>query len=127
MTRNDRASGAVNDVAMRRAQQEICRRFGSMFVASPEGSRADVAENVGTGLQPLNGLRHPVDGNRTGWFIWAGKDLSRDPDFFKSIHVSHLADRSPVLLPYLGLAPGWRFLVAVGYEDVWYDGTLLNI
>jgi hypothetical protein len=27
---------------------------------------------------------------------------------------------------YFGLEPGWRFLLAPGYEDVWYDATLLD-
>lgn len=69
-----------------------------------------------------------MENNRTGWFIWAGKELSKDPDFFQSIHVEHLADRCPIVLPYLGLAPGWRFLVtADGYEDVWNDAVLLEV
>ena len=25
-----------------------------------------------------------------------------------------------------GLPPGWRFLIAPGHEDVWYDGSLLD-
>jgi hypothetical protein len=29
------------------------------------------------------------------------------------------------LTKYLGLAPGWRFLIAPGYEDVWFDEILL--
>ncbi len=29
------------------------------------------------------------------------------------------------VLPYLGLPPGWRFLVAPGYVDVWEDPALL--
>jgi hypothetical protein len=27
----------------------------------------------------------------------------------------------------LGLPPGWRFLIAPGYLDVWYDASLLDI
>jgi hypothetical protein len=27
---------------------------------------------------------------------------------------------------YLGLALGWRFLIAPEYEDVWYDTNLLK-
>jgi hypothetical protein len=43
------------------------------------------------------------------------------------MHVAHLADYCPELLPYIGLAPGWRVLLAPGYEDVWYDESLLKI
>ena len=27
----------------------------------------------------------------------------------------------------LGLGPGWRFLIAPGHEDVWFDANLLNV
>ena len=41
------------------------------------------------------------------------------------VHVSHLVDRRASIMRYLGLPPGWRFLVADAYEDVWFDATLL--
>jgi hypothetical protein len=32
-----------------------------------------------------------------------------------------------VFARYLGLAPGWRFLIGEdGYEDVWFDPDLLQ-
>ncbi|WP_422652960.1 immunity protein Imm33 domain-containing protein [Archangium sp.] len=40
--------------------------------------------------------------------------------------VAHLADWCPLALKFLGLPPGWRFLVAEGHEDVWEDPTLLD-
>ena len=76
---------------------------------------------------PLNGLRHPPEQGTSGWFIWEGNSLSQDADFFASMHIEHLIDECPAVLPYLGLAPGWRFQIAPGYEDVWYDQALLNI
>ena len=30
------------------------------------------------------------------------------------------------VLPYLGLAPGWRFLLAPGHVDVWFDPATLE-
>jgi hypothetical protein len=39
--------------------------------------------------------------------------------------VEHIADHVPELLPYLALPAGWRVLIAPGYEDVWYDETLI--
>ena len=42
-------------------------------------------------------------------------------------HVSHLRDRLPEVEQYLGLAPGWRFLITPDYEDVWFDESLLNV
>ena len=49
------------------------------------------------------------------------------PDFFQPLHVEHLFERYPRLLPYLALPPGWRFLLADGYEDVWQDDSLLAV
>ena len=75
---------------------------------------------------PLNGLRHLPEVGTTGWFIWAGESLSSDPEFFQPLHVQHLLDWCPDVIPYLGLPPGWRFLIAPGHEDVWFDQTLLH-
>lgn len=73
--------------------------------------------------QPINGLRHPPEGDTTGWYLWRG-ELSRADDFFSPLHVRHLETRLPKVLPYLALPPGWRF--APGSEDVWYDESLLD-
>lgn len=86
--------------------------------------KVGVARNVRERLVPLNGLRHTPEGDTTGWYIWAGEELSDDPQFFEPIHVGHLAELCPEVLPYLALPPGWRFLIAPSYEDVWEDATL---
>ncbi len=41
--------------------------------------------------------------------------------FFVPMHVEHLEQICPLILKYLGLAPGWRFLIDEDYEDVWED------
>jgi hypothetical protein len=110
-----------------RAQRELCKRQGVGFVAAPPHLKVGIARNVREGILPINGLRHPPAGDTTGWYIWAGEELSNDPDFFVPLHVEHLADWCPVALRFLGLPPGWRFLVAGEYEDVWEDPTLLNV
>lgn len=107
-----------------KAQHEICARFGAGFLAAPDESRLGIAFAT-LGQVPLNGLRHPAENGTCGWYIWGGKTFSTDPEFFGPLHVSHLPEICPDVLPYLGLAPGWRFLVAPGYEDVWYDESLL--
>jgi hypothetical protein len=108
-------------------QQELCVRYGVPWVASPDHLKAGVARNVRGGLVPLNGLRHPPEGDTTGWYIWAGEELSAAPDFFEPQHVAHLAELCPAALRFLGLPPGWRFLVAGDYVDVWEDPTLLDV
>ena len=43
------------------------------------------------------------------------------------MHLEHLFGRCQRVLPYLALPPGWRFLIADGYEDVWRDDSLLIV
>jgi hypothetical protein len=94
-------------------------------VESPSHLNLGIDPQVRVGAMPLNGLRHRPEGDTTGWYIWAGETLSDDPSFFQPVHVSHLGEWCPAVIPYLGLPPGWRFLIASGHEDVWYDDTLL--
>ncbi len=108
-------------------QLRVCQRYGAPFLESPLSMMVGISLNARTGLVPLNGLRHPVQGHTTGWYIWAGEVLSHDPDFFVPLHAAHLVEWCPAVLPYLGLAPGWRFLIAGDYEDVWEDLSLLDI
>jgi hypothetical protein len=53
-------------------------------------------------------------------------DFPTEDDGFKPLHVSHISDWLPSVERYLALPVGWRFLLADGYEDVWYDETPLT-
>jgi hypothetical protein len=108
-------------------QRRICARFGSAFVPADPDLKLGAARNALTGAVPLNGLRHPPKADTVGWYIWAGETLSTDSEFFQPLHVRHFGVRCPEVLPYLGLAPGWRFLIAPNHEDVWYDASLLKV
>jgi hypothetical protein len=110
-------------------QRAVCRRFDAAYVPTTAGEMLGVAAGVGTGLVPLHGLRHLPEREwaTCGWYLWAGEELSVAPDFFQPLHVEHLTDRYPEVMPYLGLAPGWRFLIAPDYVDVWYDPSLLDV
>lgn len=88
--------------------------------------KVGIASNVKQGIRPVNGLRHPPEGDTTGWYIWAGEELSDQPDFFNPLHVEHLKQWCPEIQKYLGLPPGWRFLIDGDFVDVWYDESLLK-
>jgi len=75
---------------------------------------------------PVHGLRHPENGHTNGWFIWAG-EYSEADDFFMALHETHLEEVCPMILKYLALPPGWRFLCDGKYEDVWFDESLLQV
>ena len=89
--------------------------------------KAGVSLNIREVVTPVNGLRHPPESDTSGWHIWGGEELPDDPDFFSPLHVAHLSDWCPEVQKYLGLPPGWRFLIVGEYEDVWFDESLLNI
>ncbi len=106
---------------------DVSRKFG--VVAAPVGSEdmAGVSQDVRSAdAWPLHGLRHPPKAHSSGWFLWVGEYEARD-DFFEPVHVQHLVGWREIVEPLLSLPPGWRFLVAPGYEDVWYDEALLLI
>lgn len=109
-------------------QKKICDKVGVPWFYSPVDLKVGIAENMRNVVNmPLNGLRHPPEGDTTGWYLWAGEKLSDDPHFFKPLHLSHVEEWCPVILKYLGLPPGWRFLIDdKGYEDIWEDKKLLE-
>ena len=109
------------------AQRKLCEKYGATPFEAPPHLTAGVAANVKGDLIPVNGLRHPPAGDTSGWFLWAGEELSKDPEFFRPTHIEHLRDIRPEVLRYLALPPGWRFLIAGDYEDVWYDESLLDV
>ena len=50
-------------------QRAMCDRFRAPCVASPEHLRVGISPNVREGIFPINGLRHPPEGDTTGWYI----------------------------------------------------------
>jgi hypothetical protein len=117
----------MNDEQVVKAQERLCQRYGAAFRECDAKLMVGVADNVKGSKQPLNGLRHSVTDTTTGWFVWAGGEPSASPSFFKPMHLKHLVEIRPELIPYLGLPPGWRFLIDLpnGHEDVWRDDSLL--
>ena len=108
------------------AQQEMASRFNALFVPAAPHDKVGVALNT-LAFMPLNALRHqPVQGT-SGWYVWGGEHLSEEPDFFAPLHHEHLAQHCPSLIPYLGLGPGWRVLLAPNQEEVWFDPKLLAV
>jgi hypothetical protein len=107
-------------------QRNICDRYGASHLEAPGVSKLGISKTFNRNERPIHGLRHKPENGTCGWYIWTG-DLSEAADFFDPLHTVHLADRCPELIPYLGLAPGWRFLLADQYVDVWFDETLLHL
>ena len=111
-----------NDIS----QKVICIQYGSEFKLPSQFEKLGIALNT-LGQVPLNALRHSAQNDTCGWYIWGGEVLSQDPDFFQTLHVQHLPEHCPEILPFLALAPGWRVLLAPNQTDVWFEEELLNI
>ncbi|HEY1216728.1 MAG TPA: hypothetical protein VGE93_24145 [Bryobacteraceae bacterium] len=106
------------------AQKQLCTRYQATFTPSHETVNSGFARST-QGLLPLNGLRHvPVNGT-TGWYLWCGETFSDAPDFFQPVHTLHIYEQYPEVAELLGLPPGYRFLKAREYLDVWFDPNLL--
>jgi hypothetical protein len=108
-------------------QRKICVKFGASCLLPDDRLKIGISKTFDPAQFPINGLRHPPEGDTTGWYVWSGEAFSADPGFFVPLHLSHLTDRCPEIVKYLGLGPGWRFLVAPEKEDVWYDPSLLDV
>ena len=66
-------------------------------------------------------------GETNGWYIWNGERFSTADDFFVPMHTGHVCGKYPEIVKLLGLPPGYRFLLAGDYLDVWFDSSLLEI
>ena len=109
-------------------QLSLCKRFGVDCLSSADFQKVGVSGNIldQSWSWPVHGLRHQPHSEATGWYIWSG-EFSEAADFFQPLHVSHLTKYCEEALAYLGLPPGWRFLIAPDYEDVWFDEKLLDV
>ena len=105
-------------------QEEVCLRFGVAGMPPHPDEKLAIALAT-VGRRPINGMRIYLEGT-CGWFLWAGDDTSIDPDFYQPLHVGHIAEYLPSVVPYLSLPVGYRFQIADGYEDVWFDVALLS-
>ncbi|MEM6822127.1 MAG: hypothetical protein AAF558_09325 [Verrucomicrobiota bacterium] len=101
-------------------QREICNRYRSEFVPSDDQHKLGIALQT-LGRMPIYGTRLKAEGGTCGWYVFAGKDsYSKATDFYKPMCVEYLPEYCPLIIPYLGLEPGFKFIIDNnGYEDVW--------
>jgi len=107
-------------------QAATCTRFNVVPFPCADASKLGIALQTQRHL-PLNALRHPPAAGTCGWYIWWGDTWTSDPEFYQPLHVAHLGDRCPDIIPHLALPPGWRVQLAPGHEDCWFDEALLHV
>lgn len=108
-------------------QLEKCSQHKSDYVEAPFYMMVAIARGFDKHKYPVNGLRHPPEGPMCGWYLWSGEEFPIEKDAFVTVHVAHIIKDHEELAQFLGLPPGWRFLYAGPYEDVWRDEKLLAI
>lgn len=111
---------------LRQLQLDVCAKYRVAPVNVSQNEKLGIAENVKSGEMPINGMRIEPGSDSCGWYIWAGREMSQAPDFFVPLHVAHLETWCQTALPFLLLPPGWRFLIADGHVDVWFDPALAS-
>jgi hypothetical protein len=114
------------DPTLESGQKELCDRYNVEFVPSHAKQISGFATST-KGKLPINGLRHPLTKSTTGWFIWCGDSYSEADDFFQPLHTIHIHEEFPEISALLGLPPGFRFLKAGDYLDIWFDSKLLEV
>jgi hypothetical protein len=108
------------------AQKALCVEHAVSYVPCSSESMLGFALST-VGKVPINGLRHPAKNDTNGWYIWCGEQFSDAADFFAPRHASHVYEDYPGVSKFLGLPPGYRFLLAGKYVDVWFDESLLKL
>jgi hypothetical protein len=117
----------VNDAtkSIEEVQRGFCRERDIEYVPAPGDLKLGFALAT-LGQLPINGLRHRPSDGTSGWYIWCGESFRGADDFFDALHLKHLYADYPVLAEVLGLPPGYRFLLAGDYLDIWFDAQLLE-
>ncbi len=108
-------------------QIRLCKEYDVEYIPCEPESMVGISKDTASNNIPINGLRHLPQGDSSGWYLWSGEYLSNADDFFLPLHARHLTERCPEVIRFLGLAPGYRFLIAGEYVDVWYDKSLLDV
>jgi hypothetical protein len=121
MTRTNISAEQIEEI-----QRAFCRKQAAQYMATPSDTKTGFARST-KGRVPVNGLRHPPKGETSGWYVWCGQEFSDAADFFDPLHTRHLYEEYPDLVKLFGLPPGYRFVLASDYLDVWYDASLLNV
>jgi hypothetical protein len=117
----------MTTISLEDKQRAICQKYSAEYCPPASRSKVGLSRDVDTNIEPLNGLRHPPQGDSSGWYIWRGPELSDAEDYFQPMHVEHIPQECLEAADFLALPPGWRFLVAPGHVDVWFDEALLNV
>lgn len=115
---------SITDPEIRR-QIQTCERLEADFVVASADALIAFCEPFDAECGVVHGLRSVAAGRQTGWHVWTGDADADDIGFFNVLHVRDFVSLCPAVGPFLGLAPGWRFIVDGGGPRAWFDPSLL--
>lgn len=129
-------------------QKRLCEEYRAEYLPTPDESLVVVDRRL---LEPqgasggflrrrflgmpqmMRGMRHPPDTTDdgqlvSGWWIWFGDKRPRGFEkHYKTVHAAHLPQSLGTVVEFLGLAPGWSFMINEVSRDVWWDDSLLDV
>lgn len=107
LRRSARDAPSYKDLA--KAWADVCAAYGVTPVPPDPNATVGVSLSLrNRDCYPIFGGRYPQTEAFSGWYIYAGKYSTAD-DFYRPLHLVHLVEWRPEILPLLGLPPGWRF------------------
>ena len=72
-------------------QESVCRKLRRKLPRLRRVSREfGISSDFDPRSIPINGLRHPPEGNMTDWYIWSTETFSEADDFLMLLCASHL-------------------------------------
>ena len=101
-------------------QKMVCAKYCAPFHACADDERVGVAVTT-LKCEPIYGVRRTNEDGSACWYIWGGP-RSTATDFYQPLCAGHISDLIPMVLPYLALPPGYKFIIdRNGFEDVWFE------
>jgi len=72
---------AISYEQVEKVQRSYCEELDQQYVAARPDLKVGFALET-RGRIPINGLRHPPEGDTTGWYLWCGEEFPSGDDSF---------------------------------------------
>ncbi len=110
---------------IQQTQQECCEHYSSNYTPTELEQLVVISDGIYEGAVPVEGVRYPSPSHMTGWWLTTD-NYNGDVDTLQSVHFRHIVEKRPELAIYMGLKPGYRFLLGGKDEHVWFDEKVAN-
>ncbi len=101
-------------------QKKICKKFGLSYEPCDGEQFLYISSNIKDGNMPIEGKRYIEEDDFCGWYIWSGEEPN-EKDLYDKVIVNDINEYSDVLIKFLWLEHGTRFLIEEGYINAEFD------